>query len=811
MMNARVCGRIFYMWGEEMNSITNFNIDKRSVYFQSLINHPEYYNVLQQGYNVIKSQTINLSNNKTNFGHKFDIALKVLEQGILKERETEFQYINQLKNKIPKDDKQLEEYLSKQLESILNPDDFNYTALINFINTILLGQNNYASILKLEKAREEQIKKAYENMLTAFKEEGGAKVKQSHLKKHEKNDPLTRSLEYGANEFERFIEETYLERHSFSNTNFSKYFNDILPTIDYLLSEEINKAATKILSNKQQWNKLEIQSGGTDNLIKTLIPNLVTEISSQIDNIINKAIGTKQIDTITDQLINNLMTNFNSSIENGNKNFLKNSKKIVGIKIGKNGEYEYSNTGIANAILEFKDTILALENSKNNKEYQKGANPIFDILIDNNEQGLKYFHNVLAKIQDYEKELNNETQTEDSIKKALFSMGSTKGNLSRYVGKKIYDKVEKLTGIAKEEARKAINDALNKLSLNISGPDVSELIDTFIQDNINTTTFWTGGVNKKADTITFILSWPKIDSSTMDSLTEQHIIQLAGDLPDTFMKEYIKLLAKKTDYVDTASEFSLRKGRDAFLKASKNMMDNYAKKTSKNPLQPQLLERFAESIKNSIIITETMKTFNQYNPKLGFIAGSMGANTLKQINNFAELFEKAGVPMTQAETEWLEIALVNCSSSAIGYSNKDPIEKYLSALAGFAIFDEGSLEIEMIAQNTVNDIPPTPQIMHLYKLNGLYFPGSYILQRIYDKLITTINTELNTSSNNPINDGVHIRATANETLINHNITNVSARWADVYSKAQNNSVTSIEVTFLSNLFDIINQLSGAFT
>lgn len=96
--------------------------------------------------------------------------------------------------------------------------------------------------------------------------------------------------------------------------------------------------------------------------------------------------------------------------------------------------------------------------------------------------------------------------------------------------------------------------------------------------------------------------------------------------------------------------------------------------------------------------------------------------------------------------------------------------------------------------------------MHLYRLNGLYFPGSYILQRIYDRLESTISTELNKTAINSISDGVHIRATANETLINPNITNVSDSWADVYKKAQDSSITSIEVTFLSDLFNIVDQL-----
>lgn len=74
----------------------------------------------------------------------------MLKQGIEKQRAVEFQYIEQLKNKIPDENEQLKKYLTKQLEDILNPEKFDYTTLINFINTILLGEENYIGILKLE-------------------------------------------------------------------------------------------------------------------------------------------------------------------------------------------------------------------------------------------------------------------------------------------------------------------------------------------------------------------------------------------------------------------------------------------------------------------------------------------------------------------------------------------------------------------------------------------------------------------------------------------------------------------------------------
>jgi len=74
-------------------------------------------------------------------------------------------------------------------------------------------------------------------------------------------------------------------------------------------------------------------------------------------------------------------------------------------------------------------------------------------------------------------------------------------------------------------------------------------------------------------------------------------------------------------------------------------------------------------MKNTIFVTETMKTFNTYQNDYGFISGSLGGNITTQLGNIADLFEKAGVPLSADEWEWLEIAIVNCSPNTIGFSN----------------------------------------------------------------------------------------------------------------------------------------------
>lgn len=156
--------------------------------------------------------------------------------------------------------------------------------------------------------------------------------------------------------------------------------------------------------------------------------------------------------------------------------------------------------------------------------------------------------------------------------------------------------------------------------------------------------------------------------------------------------------------------------------------------------------------------------------------------------------------MTDTEATWLETAIVNCADAALGTANKDPIEKYLSTLAGFAVFDEGSAELAIISK-TASDflLENSPKLLHLYKLNGLYFPGSYILSRIYENLSKTIN-QIQTECVN--NDGVHIRANATESLIPKKEHDLATRWSTTYNKAK--EVTFVDISFLSGLFNIVD-------
>ena len=153
------------------------------------------------------------------------------------------------------------------------------------------------------------------------------------------------------------------------------------------------------------------------------------------------------------------------------------------------------------------------------------------------------------------------------------------------------------------------------------------------------------------------------------------------------------------------------------------------------------------------------------------------------------------------------MAMVNCSDAAIGVENKDPIERYLSLMAGFALFDEGSAEVEIIAtaEKTENFYSKhSPKIMHLYKLNGLYYPGSYILTRIREHL-TNITNQVTSEMLN--NDGAIIDARGDEKLIDsYRGKDTATTWKNVYNAALDR--TKIRVAFLSGLLDVVNKLGN---
>jgi hypothetical protein len=95
------------------------------------------------------------------------------------------------------------------------------------------------------------------------------------------------------------------------------------------------------------------------------------------------------------------------------------------------------------------------------------------------------------------------------------------------------------------------------------------------------------------------------------------------------------------------------------------------------------------------------------------------------------------MPISNADITWLQSAVINCSpNSIIGERHKNIIEDYLGAMAAFALFDEGGAEAEIIkgVSDRLKENYTTPNILHLYAVNSIYVPGSYVLSKILEEL-----------------------------------------------------------------------------
>ena len=173
----------------------DFTPDIRSVYFTSLreSKYSAYAGILSQGESYLSNNPFDATKN-INAQQKIEVALNILKSGINGEKNTEQQYVKNLLRGIK--DKQLKSAFSTQLNIIFNnKDEFNYSAFINLINTILLGAENYESILKLEQRRLQQLDQIYKKLI----------------------DTTNKSKEEIKEEQEK-IRNIYLDRHSMSNS-----------------------------------------------------------------------------------------------------------------------------------------------------------------------------------------------------------------------------------------------------------------------------------------------------------------------------------------------------------------------------------------------------------------------------------------------------------------------------------------------------------------------------------------------------------------------------------------------------------------
>lgn len=769
----------------------DFHPDMRSIFFNSLDSSSPYY---QEAMTLFNNNSLFNSQGAFNkqTTEKYNQALIILQNGIATERSNEQAYFNSIlsSNKLPPD---TANKLKSKLDTIFTSSGpFQYNEFITLINNILLGEQQYKDILLLERKRLHDL----DAQMKVLKRRADAGRFMN--KTNSKGESLGIN---NAQDLEQFLYNEYLEKHNMGS--FRGEFKGVNQTIDNIISHFIDDTIKNVLLSDVCLKKIQqLYVNQKDIYDNDFIPQLINNIMKQLQSgdrisklIISTINNDKQaIQNLSSDIINSMSNDFERIlINNQDSSFGRKNKKTSAIKEEKENE---------KAILSITGSGLAQDILNNEQKLNNFDIDYFDLKKERSpvQEALQNFKQQLEQAKQWLQE-HNETENNlpDNIKTAI---SKAKTSLSNRARNTVQQKIQNLSKQAAQDTLRIIQDLLSSNIFHISGPTYSEIIDTVIlQMKAEGESFWSGPKNLKADSIFITVDTPNINLNTLNSiLTDNEVQNIYKDNAHMFYDSFQSHLPKAGERTNFAQ------GRLSWMKATYDTMQNLYKTIEDKNLEGQqkteALKELANIMKNTIVVTETMKTFDTYYNELGFVSGSLGPEISSQLLNFQELFNQAGIGMTNTEMCWLEAAIVNCSPAALGAGNQSSIEKYLSTLAGFAVFDEGSAELSLIAKTASEFyLENSPKLLHIYKLNGLYYPGSYILSRIYDNLTKAISQ---TQSEVVNNDGAHIRANATESLIPKNEHNLSIRWRKTYESAK--KVTSIDITFLSGLLNIADQL-----
>lgn len=431
-----------------------------------------------------------------------------------------------------------------------------------------------------------------------------------------------------------------------------------------------------------------------------------------------------------------------------------------------------------------------------------------------------------------------------------FNPTSIQGAISTIKGRISAEIRNDLIKIIKDARKKQIEDViknrlksqLNDLKISIGGPTYSEIREALQESINNSAKFWSGKLNIKNDNISILITDPelfsfKIDNclTNMSNEINDKINSLMENIATNYNKQYMNLISDRmkkvrndhayTDYKRLSEDFfsAAQEQRELHLKILKEFEDSkkellqqmraegIAEKEATRILNER--ENFLNNLQNTLYISSTSKTFNNYNEEIGFIGGSIGSNIINQINNLNTLFEQAGIGLTQEEIDWLIFAAINNSSlSVVGRKNEDILESILGSLATFAIFDEGGAELAILRDKIIEitENNTNPNIMHLYLLNGIYYPGSYVLTTVLNNLKQILN-EIKTEVGHTGPSNIKLTNTTTfDVLPNRGYKNQGSNtlnktpWQTVSESAA--ARTEIHITFLAGLMDVINNL-----
>ena len=180
--------------------------------------------------------------------------------------------------------------------------------------------------------------------------------------------------------------------------------------------------------------------------------------------------------------------------------------------------------------------------------------------------------------------------------------------------------------------------------------------------------------------------------------------------------------------------------------------------------------------------------------------GSLGANLTDQLNKIETLTNAGGI--TMIDKKWLIAAIINAGPNMIANNQKNKLENYLAMFAAILLFDsQVNIAQEALANSKLVESGATTHNIHLFSVNGGYYPLSYVLKLTYDSL----TSGLTRIQNEELSNGVDVSITG---FVSAPSKNYRGRNIDLWDPLAQKAIsqTKIKMKFLVKLMNVIQNL-----
>lgn len=571
----------------------------------------------------------------------------------------------------------------------------------------------------------------------------------------EQQERINQSLEFLLTiaERQRGHERAFLEQKikEIENSGDGKFQDDLLKDLKDALSDEgafdylkfinaINEAILNIERYKTRLKALKDTKNTAD-----VHRNLINELQTSLNNYTERR---TQFHLSQEELIRQLTNRF--------------------FQIGAGKEFLISQVGSEGA-LNFATAALLIQTQLARYIYDNGILQHNRVMYKNDTEFLKELDRLTESLEDFSKQadvqniLHNNKVLEEASK--LFGITAQKEVIVRKTKavqntEKNIEQIRKKIGNPIAEKDKDFTNTLKKINVTWTGDkkiSIAQEIMSLI-NGLGTTGVHMGGKNAATDIIlgSFIIETP--ESSVEDPVAEE-LENLRFDIDDK----------KATNNIQKTAEIYL----DHLDTLNKNL----------------------EGLGKGFIFHESTKFYQSIEKGTWFKNKSSFHGRNMNLFNFIDIIGQFGMGFG-IDTRWLKFAAYNLAESAMGSSLKAPLETYFSIAAGVAMFDDFSIVAkemseEMIFSNVEN--------IHLYNLNGVYFPASYFLQATYNAMIS-IKDKLITIQTG---DNMGFKATITTPSVSYTPPMSEEKWENVKGQAEG---AKIDLAFAANFLSFVSQL-----